>query len=68
MEIALALAVVIAVALGFALHAILLLRWCGMWTQNRRLVLWISQMLFPVVTGGVGLWAGGLFSFFVIGE
>jgi hypothetical protein len=68
MEIAVIIAVAIAVALAYALHAILLLRWCGMWTRNRRLVLWVSQMLFPVVTGGAAIWAGGLFSFVVLGE
>ena len=51
METALVIAVAIAVALAYALHAILLLRWCGQWTRNRRLVLWVSQMLFPFTTG-----------------
>jgi len=58
MEIALILLIVIGASLGYGLHGILLLRWCGRWTRNRRLLLWVTQMLFPFTTGLAGAWLG----------
>lgn len=67
MEIALTVLAIVGLALAYALHGILLLRWCGLWTQGRRLVLWVSQMLFPFVTGAVGAAFGAALSEAVFG-
>jgi len=68
MDIALILLIVIGASLGYGLHGILLLRWCGRWTRNRRLLLWVSQMLFPYVTGPALGWVGGTATALVVGE
>lgn len=62
MEVALWIAAAVALSLAYALHGILLLRWCGLWTQNRRLILWVSQMLFPYLTGAFGVAFGAALS------
>jgi len=60
MNITMAIAAIVGMSLLYALHAILILRWCGMWTQSRRLALWIGQMLFPITTGLAAVVVGSM--------